>query len=46
MSKTQKKSKLKLTSAMLGKTVSCVVTAKNPAAAVTARSAAVTVRHR
>ena len=44
VSKTQKKSKLKLTSAMLGKTVSCVVTAKNPAAAVTVRSAAVTVR--
>jgi secreted trypsin-like serine protease len=46
VSKTQKKSKLKLTDAMVGKTVSCVVTAKNPAAAVAARSVAVTVRHR
>ena len=42
----QKKSKLKLTDAMVGKTVSCIVTAKNPAAAVAARSVAVTVRHR
>jgi hypothetical protein len=46
LSKTQKKSKLKLTNAMLGKSVSCAVTAKNPAAAVTVRSAAVTVRRR
>ena len=46
VSKTQKKSKLKLTNAMRGKSVSCAVTAKNPAAAVTVRSAAVTVRHR
>ena len=46
LSRTQKKSKLKLTSAMAGKSVSCVVTAKNPAAAVTVRSAAVTVRRR
>ena len=46
VSKKQKKSKLKLTDAMVGKTVSCIVTAKNPAAAVAARSVAVTVRHR
>ena len=46
LSRTQKKSKLKLTTALAGKSVSCVVTAKNPAAAVTVRSAAVTVRRR
>ncbi|MDX6377736.1 MAG: trimeric autotransporter adhesin, partial [Gaiellaceae bacterium] len=46
LSKTQKKAKLKLTNAMLSKTVSCVVTAKNAAGAVVARSGAVTVRHR
>ena len=46
VSKTQKRAKLKLGSAMLGKSVSCIVTAKNPAAVVAARSAAVTVRHR
>ncbi len=46
VSKTQKTSKLKLTSAMLGKSVSCIVTAKNPAAAVAARSIAATVRPR
>ena len=46
VSKTQKKSKLKLTNAMKGRSVSCIVTAKNPAAAVAARSIAVTVRPR
>ncbi len=46
VSKTQKKSKLRLTNAMRGKSVSCVVTARNPAAAVAARSIAVTVRRR
>jgi secreted trypsin-like serine protease len=46
VSKSQKKATLKLTKAMRGKSVSCAVTAKNPVAAVTARSAAVTVRRR
>ncbi len=46
VSRTQKKSTLKLTNAMRAKSVSCVVTAKNAAAAVTVRSAAVTVRRR
>jgi hypothetical protein len=46
ISKTQKKSTLRLTKAMLGKRVSCVVTAKNAAAAVAATSTAVTVRRR
>ncbi len=38
--------KLKLTTAMAGKKVSCVVTARNVAGRVTARSTAVTVRRR
>ena len=46
VSRTQKKSTLKLAKSMLAKSISCVVTAKNPAASVTVRSAAVTVRRR
>lgn len=38
--------KLKLTDALRGKKVSCVVTARNAAASVTARSTAVTVKRR
>jgi hypothetical protein len=39
-------SRLKLTRAMRAKSVACAVTARNPVAAVTVRSAAVTVRRR